>query len=71
MIRRTLLFTALAGLALAPAPAAAQSDILLQLRSGSPAGDRFRVDSAGGVVAIGELGIGIIPASGAGYRMMW
>jgi hypothetical protein len=54
-----------------PAPAAAQSDILLRLRSGSPAGDRFRVDSAGGIVAIGELGIGIIPASGAGYRMMW
>ena len=54
-----------------PAEAAAQSDILLQLRSGSPAGDRFRVDSAGGVVAIGELGVGIIPASGAGYRMMW
>ena len=51
--------------------AAAQSDILLRLRSGSPAGDRFRVDSAGGVVAIGELGIGIIPASGCGYRMMW
>src|ERR1041384_4635492 len=53
------------------AEAHAQSDILLQLRSGSPAGDRFRVDSAGGVVAIGELGIGIIPASGAGYRVMW
>lgn len=57
--------------ALLAGPAAAQSDILLQLRSGSPLGDRFRVDSAGGVVAIGELGIGIIPASGAGYRMMW
>ena len=47
-------------------PAAAQSDILLRLRSGSPLGDRFRVDSASGVVAIGDLGIGIIPASGAG-----
>jgi len=69
----TLLRTlAAAGLALVlAAPAAAQSDVLLQLRSGSPAGDRFRVDSAGGVVAIGKLGIGIIPASGAGYRMMW
>jgi trimeric autotransporter adhesin len=52
-------------------PAAAQSDILLQLRSGSPQGDRFRVDSAGGVVAMGTLGIGIIPATGCGYRMMW
>jgi hypothetical protein len=58
-------------LALAATPAAAQSDILLQLRSGSPAGDRFRVDSAGGVVALGQIGIGIIPASGAGWRMMW
>src|ERR1041384_1251338 len=53
------------------AEAPAQSDIPRRLPSGSPAGDRFRVDSAGGVVAIGELGIGIIPASGAGYRMMW
>ena len=52
-------------------PAAAQSDILLRLRSGSPAGDRFRVDSAGGMVAIGVLGIGIIPATGSGERMMW
>jgi hypothetical protein len=52
-------------------PAAAQSDILLRLRSGSPAGDRFRVDSAGGLVAMGQIGIGIIPASGAGWRMMW
>jgi trimeric autotransporter adhesin len=56
---------------LAGTPASAQSDILLQLRSGSPAGDRFRVDSAGGVVALGQIGIGIIPASGAGSRMMW
>ena len=51
--------------------AAAQSDILLRLRSGSPAGDRFRVDSASGVVAKGFLGIGIIPQTGAGERMMW
>ncbi|HEU4561622.1 MAG TPA: tail fiber domain-containing protein [Longimicrobium sp.] len=52
----------------------AQSDILLRLRSGSPLGDRFRVDSAGGVVSIGRLGIGIIPASGTlsnEVRMMW
>jgi trimeric autotransporter adhesin len=53
------------------APAAAQSDILLRLRSGSPLGDRFRVDSAGGTVAMGALGIGIIPQTGAGERMMW
>lgn len=64
---------AILGLALAgtAAPAAAQSDVLLQLRSGSPAGDRFRVDSGGGVVAMGTLGVGIIPATGCGYRMMW
>src|SRR3954463_3342500 len=49
----------------------AQSDILLRLRSGSPLGDRFRVDSAGGFVALGQIGFGIIPASGAGWRMMW
>jgi trimeric autotransporter adhesin len=73
MIRRWV-FTGLLALSFALAlasPVRAQSDILLQLRSGSPAGDRFRVDSAGGVVAIGQLGIGIIPASGCGYRMMW
>ena len=71
-LRSLLLMVGLvAASAAAPRDAAAQSDILLRLRSGSPAGDRFRVDSAGGVVAIGELGIGIIPASGAGYRMMW
>jgi hypothetical protein len=77
-IRSTLLsgaaLLALGG-ALAPAPAAAQSDILLRLRSGSPLGDRFRVDSAGGVVARGSLGIGIIPQSGTvnsgDIRMMW
>ncbi|HEX6369453.1 MAG TPA: tail fiber domain-containing protein [Longimicrobium sp.] len=71
--------TSLAALALATAlavivqaaPAAAQSDILLQARSGSPAGDRFRVDSAGGVVALSTLGSGVIPASGSGDRMMW
>src|ERR1044072_1259266 len=68
---RTFALAALAASAALSAPAAAQSDILLRLRSGSPAGDRFRVDSAGGVVAIGRLGVGIIPASGSGYRMMW
>ena len=61
--------------AAAAAPAQAQSDILLRLRSGTPLGDRFRVDSAGGVVALGEIGIGIIPASGNAsdyaVRMMW
>jgi hypothetical protein len=67
-LNRTL---AALALTLSAAPAAAQSDILLQLRSGSPAGDRFRVDSAGGVIALGQIGYGIIPASGAGWRMMW
>jgi hypothetical protein len=70
---RTFALAALPALALllGSAPAGAQSDILLQLRSGSPLGDRFRVDSAGGVVAIAQLGIGIIPATGAGWRMQW
>jgi hypothetical protein len=54
------------------APAAtAQSDILLRLRSGSPLGDRFRVDSASGFVAKGFIGIGIIPFTGAGDRTEW
>src|ERR1043165_10256815 len=53
------------------APASAQSDILLRLRSGSPLGDRFRVDSASGFVAKGVLGVGIIPFTGAGERLMW
>ncbi|HWK89693.1 MAG TPA: hypothetical protein VNP72_06845 [Longimicrobium sp.] len=62
---------ALLATALGSAPAPAQSDILLRLRSGSPLGDRFRVDSAGAVVALGTLGIGIMPATGPGYRWMW
>jgi hypothetical protein len=44
---------------------------LLRLRSGTPLTDRFLVDSAGGVAALGQLGIGDIPASGPGHRMMW
>lgn len=44
---------------------------LLRLRSGSPPGDRFFVDSAGGVAAPGLLGIGTIPVEGEGVRMMW
>lgn len=60
-------------LVLAPAPVAAQADVLLQLRSGSGVDvqDRFRVDSAGGVVAIGRVGFGIIPATGEGVRFLW
>ncbi|HEX8395442.1 MAG TPA: tail fiber domain-containing protein [Longimicrobium sp.] len=57
--------------ALGAVPAGAQSDILLQLRSGNPAGDRFRVDSAGGLAALGQITVGIIPATGSGSRMMW
>jgi trimeric autotransporter adhesin len=57
---------------LACAPAlSAQSDLLLRLRSGSPAGERFYVDSAGAFVARGILGIGTPPAAGAGLRTMW
>ena len=68
LVRGVLAASLLLGAAI---PAAAQSDILLRLRSGSPLGDRVRVDSAGGFVAMGQIGYGIIPASGAGWRMMW
>ena len=70
-ILRALAAAALVSVVGHAAPASAQSDILLRLRSGSPLGDRFRVDSAGGTVAMGSLGIGIIPQTGAGERMMW
>lgn len=69
--RLTLPVASLLTLAFSAAPLAAQSDILLQLRSGVPAGDRFRIDSAGGFVALGHIGYGTIPASGEGSRMMW
>ncbi|HEU0015074.1 MAG TPA: hypothetical protein VFQ45_15400 [Longimicrobium sp.] len=70
---RTALVAVLAlfATALGSAPAAAQSDILLRLRSGNPLGDRVRVDSAGAIVAQGTLGVGIMPATGPGYRFMW
>jgi hypothetical protein len=57
--------------AIATQSASGQADILLQLRSGSPAGDRMRVDSSSGLIMKGELGHGIIPATGSGYRLMW
>src|SRR5690348_5423482 len=62
---------AIAASALAPGAASAQSDVLLRLRSGSPLGDRFRVDSSSAFVAKGVLGIGILPYTGAGERMTW
>src|SRR3954447_7103427 len=61
---------ALAGLHL-PSTAAAQSDVLLRLRSGSPLGDRFRVDSSSAFVAKGVLGGGVLPFTGAGERLTW
>jgi len=69
--RSSAAVAALAAVLALAAPAGAQSDILLRLRSGSPLGDRLRVDSAGGMVALGQIGYGIIPATGAGWRMMW
>ncbi len=47
------------------------SDILAQFRYGSPLSDKFRIDQGGGFVAINRLGIGIIPATGKGDRLMW
>ncbi|HVG43572.1 MAG TPA: tail fiber domain-containing protein [Longimicrobium sp.] len=70
LFARASLLAALGAILAIPA-AQAQSDILLRLRSGSPLGDRFRVDSAGGLVALGSLTVGIIPATGAGSRLMW
>jgi trimeric autotransporter adhesin len=70
-MKRHLSLAIAALLGLTAHTAAAQSDILLRLRSGSPLGDRFRVDSASGFVAKGFIGIGIIPFTGAGDRTMW
>jgi len=58
---------------------AAQSPTLLQLKAGSPLGDRFRVDSSGAFVAYGfarDVGnttgcAAQLPASGAGTRFEW
>jgi hypothetical protein len=68
----------LAAVLAAPA-AAAQSNILLQLRSGAVVSDRFRVDSSGAFVAYGFVrdvlsGTGCaaqIPATGASTRFEW
>ena len=71
---RTISLSLVASIALAAAPPAlaAQSDILIQARSGTPMGDRFRVDSAGGLIALGVAGGNCtIPASGSGTRFMW
>src|SRR4051812_16220809 len=75
-MRRLAFRAALAAAALLPVlgqavPAAAQSDILLRLRSGSPLGDRFRVDSSSAFVAKGVLGVGVLPYTGAGERLTW
>ena len=66
-------------LSAAVAPLAAQSATLLQLQAGSQLGDRFKADSAGGVVAFGfmkDAGSSTacasqIPATGGGTRFMW
>src|SRR3954454_17123185 len=62
---------ALLASALPASSASAQSDILLRLRSGSPLGDRFRVDSSSAFVAKGVLGVGVLPYTGAGERLTW
>jgi hypothetical protein len=74
------LFALVAGALLAAGSAAAQSSpVLLDLNSGSPQTDRFRVDSSGAFVAYGfvrDVGnttgcAAQLPASGAGTRFMW
>lgn len=37
----------------------------------SNTGERFKFDQDGGFVAFGDLGVGTIPTSGIGHRMMW
>jgi hypothetical protein len=62
-----------------PADSSAFNNFLLRLRSSSfsttPSAtllaDRFRIDQASGFVAIGQVGYGVIPASGEGVRFMW
>jgi hypothetical protein len=77
--RKRVLALALAAAALVTHAAAAQSGVLLQLRSGAVLSDRFRVDSSGAFVAYGFVrdvlsGTGCapqIPATGAGTRFEW
>ena len=51
------------------------NNLLLRMRSSSGDStfltDKFRFDNGGGFVAIGQLGYGLIPASGEGVRFMW
>jgi trimeric autotransporter adhesin len=51
------------------------SGLLVRFRSNTfnstASTDKFRFDNASGFVALGVLGAGLIPASGAGERMMW
>lgn len=78
---RLRILSALAAALLCTAfPAGAQtSPVLLDLESGSPASDRFRVDSSGAFVAYGfmrDVGnttgcAAQLPASGAGTRFLW
>ena len=79
LFRTVALAVTVAALAAYAAPAAAQSAVLLQMRSGSPLSDRFRVDSSGAFVAFGFVrdvlsGTGCaaqIPATGASTRFEW
>jgi hypothetical protein len=77
---RHLLSAAFAAALLAAGSAAAQpASVLLDLDAGSPASDRFRVDSSGAFVAYGFMrdvstGTGCaaqLPAAGAGTRFEW
>ncbi|MBN8230816.1 tail fiber domain-containing protein [Corallococcus macrosporus] len=71
--------TANADVLLDAAVSASEAPPLLRVRNtvsgaGEPTWDRYRVftvDAAGGVLARGELGYGLIPMTGAGSRMMW
>jgi trimeric autotransporter adhesin len=62
---------ALIALAVVGSAARAQSDVLLELQSGSPETNRFRVDSTGAVVMQGAFNAGGHPAPGVGTRLIW
>ncbi|HST59157.1 MAG TPA: hypothetical protein VLK84_10720, partial [Longimicrobium sp.] len=78
-MRLRILAACAAALLFAAPSAGAQSAVLLQAESGSPVGDRFRVDSSGAFVSYGfvrDVGntagcAAQIPATGAGTRFMW
>lgn len=64
------------GTGVAQAKFTVDTDGALHLRgrtteTGNAAMSTFQVDKTGGLLATGQIGLGPIPATGAGWRMMW